>query len=61
MNDIKTVPNNPNYSAAYCLSRLPCGYCTMLNRPCPMIGMQAEPTWKTVITCTAGRADDAVF
>ncbi len=60
MADTITVPNNPNYSTAYCLNRLPCGYCTMLNRPCPMMGTQMEPTWKPEITCitTAGRAEN---
>ena len=38
----------------YCGYRLPCGYCTALDRPCPMQGNQIkiEPTWKLPeITC----------
>ena len=44
---------NINYNQAYCINRLPCGYCTLLNRPCPMMfGQQYEPTWKPEITCS---------
>lgn len=42
-----------NY-AEFCGFRLPCGYCTELDRPCPMMGNRMiEPTWKLPeITCS---------
>lgn len=38
-----------------CQHKLPCGYCTLLNRACPMQGNTiVEPTWKLPdITCTS--------
>ena len=44
---------NINYSKEYCANRLPCGYCTRLDRLCPMMGNRIyEPTWKLPdITC----------
>ena len=39
----------------YCWHRLPCGYCAILNIPCPTQGNQIrvdEPIWKLPeITC----------
>ena len=58
MGSITTTPNNVNYNAQYCLHRLPCGYCTMLNRLCPMMGTQYEPVWKPEITCQTGGVDN---
>lgn len=29
----------------YCQYRLPCGYCTMLDKLCPMIPMKIELSW----------------
>lgn len=40
---------NINYSKEYCVNRLPCGYCTLLGRACPMYytnTIPVEPTWK---------------
>lgn len=31
---------------AYCQYRLPCGYCTKLDKLCPMVCAKVEPTWK---------------
>lgn len=38
-----------------CPNKLPCGYCTILSRACPMQGNTVvEPTWKLPdITCQA--------
>lgn len=36
-----------NYNAQYCINRLPCGYCTLLSRACPMFPTTISPTWKT--------------
>lgn len=33
-----------SYSNGYCQHRLPCGYCTMLNRVCPMQNRQVTYT-----------------
>ena len=42
-----------NCGVNYCFNRLPCGYCRLLDRPCPMTGNSyVEPTWKLPeITC----------
>ena len=43
-----------NYVATSCIHKLPCGFCTMLNRICPMqfSGAVMTPTWQDVkITC----------
>ena len=57
MDNITTTPSI-NFNQTYCLHRLPCGYCTMLNRPCPMMGTQIEPTWRPEITCETGDRND---
>ena len=31
---------------AYCQYRLPCGYCTKLDKQCPMCCCTITPTWK---------------
>ena len=34
------------FNAQYCGFRLPCGYCTRLNQPCPMNGFSyGQPVW----------------
>lgn len=49
MNDTvnTTTTGTPGYSYSnYCFNRLPCGYCTRLDRPCPMQGNTfVTPTW----------------
>lgn len=37
----------------HCFHRLPCGLCTMTNRPCPMMPDKCEITWATT-TATTG-------
>ena len=36
---------NINYNAQYFINRLPCGYCTLLRRACPMFPTSISPTW----------------
>ena len=38
-----------NYCPQACIHKLPCGYCTMLNRVCPM----QYNMYNTTITCEA--------
>ena len=46
VNDSTTyIPNN--YTS--CVHRLPCGLCTLTNKPCPMDRTKIEPTWEN--TC----------
>ena len=34
------------FNVQYCGFRLPCGYCTRLNQPCPMNGFSyGQPIW----------------
>ncbi len=53
-----TPTTSPNNYAQYCLNRLPCGYCTLLSRPCPMFPAIVSPTWK--ITCDDKTDGDSV-
>lgn len=41
-----TTKTNINYNAQYCINRLPCGYCTLLSRACPMLPTTILPTWE---------------
>lgn len=44
-NTTNTTGTNYTYMN-YCFNRLPCGFCTRLNRPCPMVtNTVATPTW----------------
>ena len=52
-----TTKTNSNYNANYCGNRLPCGFCTLLNRPCPMFPVTVAPTWK--ITCDGSTGSDS--
>ena len=49
-----TTTGSGNSYDEFCGFRLPCGYCTRLDRPCPMMGNRMiEPTWKLPeITCS---------
>ena len=54
MNDTITGSNTVTGSTtvnAYCQYRLPCGYCTKLDRICPMCPITVTPTWQ--VTCEA--------
>lgn len=40
-----------NYNGTYCLHRLPCGYCRIMQGPCPMYsGTNIQPSWNEA-TC----------
>ena len=42
---VDTIPTNSSTSYSnICLHRLPCGYCPLMNRQCPM---QNTLTWST--------------
>lgn len=48
MNDtVNTTTTGTSYTvSSSCGSKLPCGYCMLLNRPCPMqFEMIKSPTW----------------
>lgn len=49
----QAVNTSGTWSSGWCMYRLPCGYCTQLDRPCPMQGSGYTPTWKYEITCKA--------
>lgn len=42
---VTTAPTDMNYNVTYCIQRLPCGYCRMLEKPCPMLPSTIEPSW----------------
>ena len=42
-----------NYNTAYCTYRLPCGYCTRLNKECTMNWSMPSWWYQTGPTCTA--------
>lgn len=46
------------YNSCPCASRLPCGYCPLLNRVCPMQGVTINPHWNEV-TCNGNSTGDA--
>ena len=35
-----------------CANRLPCGFCIILNRACPMQNSNFNPMWVTTTPCT---------
>ena len=49
-----TTKTNINYNANYCGNRLPCGFCTLLNRPCPMFPVTVAPTRKITFDGSTG-------
>ena len=41
-----------SFSYTACWHRLPCGYCTIMSRPCPMQTYSVAPNWySTDVTC----------
>lgn len=49
------------YSSCTCVHRLPCGYCPLLSKPCPMqtitiTNAQNTPVW-SLNNCTNGTTD----
>ena len=40
-----------------CQHRLPCGYCTMLNKPCSMMPVSIIPNWEWKVTCSYSGVD----
>ena len=53
-----TSSNAFNYNQNYCFNRLPCGYCKILEKPCPM---QYNPTityTNATNTCTEVHLDE---
>ena len=46
------------YNTCSCAHRLPCGYCPLLNRVCPMQGVTINPYW-TEVTCNGNSTGDA--
>ena len=45
--------NSPNAYQSYCAHRLPCGYCQIMCRQCPMVSSGFTYIDKTDITCNA--------
>lgn len=63
-NTTGTSPLNGSYTynACSCAHRLPCGYCPLLSRPCPMQGLQINPyspQW-TISTCQNGSPEGVI-
>lgn len=50
----KTTTNSTGVNTAtytnVCTHRLPCGYCPLMSRPCPMVCTITTPTWTTPIS-----------
>ena len=40
-----------------CAHRLPCGYCPLMSRPCPMVCTITTPTWETPISVPTFKVD----
>lgn len=55
-NTFKTT-NTYDSSFGYCMNRLPCGYCRVLEKPCPMIQGTINPYSGPVITYTTNTTD----
>ena len=56
MTETTTTGTNINFNAQYCVHRLPCGYCQLMSRVCPMQGTTITPTWEpgpNVVYCNA--------
>lgn len=45
------------YNSCACAHRLPCGYCPLLSRVCPMQGVTINPYWNEV-TCNGNGTGD---
>lgn len=59
MNDtVNTTTTGTGYSYTNtCGNKLPCGYCTLLNRPCPMqyfVTPTWDPNWYKITCNTEG-------
>ena len=54
-----TLNGSYTYQTCSCAHRLPCGYCPLLSRVCPMQGVTINPGWNEV-TCT-GKGTDVVL
>lgn len=50
---MNTTKTDTNYNAQYCINRLPCGYCTLLSRACPML-----PTTNVIYTAVNAKEAD---
>ena len=61
MNDyssnIGSLNGSYTYQTCSCGHRLPCGYCPLLNRVCPMEGVKISPYW-TEVTCQTNKEDE---
>lgn len=42
-NNNLNVTNTYDPSFGYCMNRLPCGYCRVLEKPCPMVQGTINP------------------
>lgn len=49
-----TVNSTITYNTCSCVHRLPCGYCPLLNRSCPMQGITITNTPAIVYCNTSG-------
>lgn len=45
MDTANSTATNSFFDTQYCGFRLPCGYCTRLEKPCPMGTYIVNPTW----------------
>ena len=52
-----TLSGSYTYHSCYCIHRLPCGYCQLLSRVCPMQGVTINPYWNEV-TCNGNGTGD---
>ena len=53
MDTTNSTATNSFFNTQYCGFRLPCGYCTRLEKPCPMgtYIVNLTGTYDTVTTC----------
>ena len=65
-----TANTGSYYLTDYCYNRLPCGYCTRLDRPCPMVGNVTyqkttypgyDPDWWKKVTCDINTAPKVTY
>ena len=52
LNAQKSTGGSYTFSTSACIHKLPCGYCTILNRVCPM--SWSQPYIYTTTTCGTG-------
>ena len=56
-NNLNNTTNTYDQHQSYCMNRLPCGYCRVLEKPCPMLQGTIYPYGGPVVTYATNTTD----